>query len=165
MVRSLTRGPGPGGQEDDARHREGEGRRQDLEAHGKAQVRPATTRAALGASESEGGGPLRKADGRLEDRVALEGVHDLAERLAKGATLGALGEMGLEVASQKGIQGAVELVRQELLGSRAVHGGRHVRGLRPARAAMRRLASSIRPRLMRLFTVPKGMPRVVATSS
>src|SRR5262249_9610270 len=83
-----------------------------------------------------------------------------AERPALRAGEKVRGELG----GDHSIERAVEIVREKRSGAGAPHCPPAPASMR-RRAAISRRASSSRPRLMRLLTVPSGICSVVATSS
>ena len=96
-------------------------------------------------------------DVRSTSRTSTQGVAQLAAAVA-GVDVGA--HVGVEDV----VEGPVEMIGEQLLRAAALQGVPHGRAT-SRRADSRRLASSSRPRLMRLFTVPSGTSRMLAISS
>jgi hypothetical protein len=95
----------------------------------------------------------------------VQDVEDLDESASQVAASLAARDMRLQLRVENGIEGAVEVIGEQLLRpparKRVVPHDRAT----SRRADRRRRASSRRPRLMRLFTVPSGMSRMDAISS
>ena len=129
-------------------------------AHGRADrhhVRARPPPGGLGHSRGE-----RR--GRIEVERRPQHAQHLVECRQQDRTGAARRQVVLEVRAQQRRQRVLAVVGEELLRPRAVEHVLHACPTSSARS-LRRRASSSRPRLMRLFTVPSGICRVSAASS
>jgi hypothetical protein len=102
---------------------------------------------------------------RLDQRMAAQRRHDLLHRLAQRAAVVAAAQVLGELGPQHDGERALEVVREQLLRALAADFVAHCASRNSERRPSSRRASSMRPRLMRLFTVPSGSASVSAISS
>ena len=151
-----------------ADHHQDRPERDQGEARGRG-LHPRTAGRSAGPDLDQGAGArargraadaLREAGGRLELGERSQRLDHLGERLAQLAARRARGEVGVELGAQDLVERALEVVGEKLLGPLAVHARHPLTTRAPSssrRRPSRRFASSRRARLMRLFTVPRGI--------